>query len=261
MPDSLYTDQDYLRTVQYATDGNLAARQSIYAFGAPVIDLPREVLDSLRLDGTELVADIGCGNGAYLAELTRRGHRGKLVGVDASPGMLAAARPAAPSAALVTADAMALPLRTGQAQVALATHMLYHVPDPRQVLRELRRITTGRVVIVLNCGDHLAELRTLIRAVVAEHGHEAGHVAADRLTLADGANLAAGCFDSVDPHEVTTELRVPGPEPVTRYVASIGLPISRAEHDAVAAEVAARADFTTTGVFTVTAHSGWLLCR
>ncbi len=257
----LYTDQAYLRTVQYATDGNLAARQSIYAFGDPVIDLPAAVLDSLRLEGTELVADIGCGNGAYLAELTRRGHRGRLVGVDASPGMLASARPKAPAAALVTGDAMTLPLRTGQAQVTLAMHMLYHMPDPQQVLRELRRITAGRVVIALNCGDHLAELRLLIRTVLAERGHEPGHAAAERLTLTDGAALAAGCFSSVDPHEVTSQLKVPGPDPVARYVTSMGLPISPAEHDAVAAEVTARADFTTTGVFTVTTHSGWLSCR
>ena len=63
--------------------------------------------------------------------------------------------------ALVAADATALPLPDGVADLTLAMHMLYHVPDPSQAVRELRRVTRpgGRVVIGLNGLDHLRELR------------------------------------------------------------------------------------------------------
>ena len=37
----VWTDRSFLRDVQYKTDVNLAARQSIYAYQQPPIDLPR----------------------------------------------------------------------------------------------------------------------------------------------------------------------------------------------------------------------------
>jgi PIN domain nuclease of toxin-antitoxin system len=39
----LWTDRARLRDVQYRTDANLAARQSIYAFQHPPLDLPARV--------------------------------------------------------------------------------------------------------------------------------------------------------------------------------------------------------------------------
>ena len=157
----------FLRDVQYRTDANLAARQSIYAYQHPRIDLPARVLDLAAPAARETVADVGCGNGAYLVELARRGFAGRVLGLDMSPGMLDAARqrlslasagpPAAGGVALLAADATALPLPDGAADLALAMHMLYHVPDPSQAVRELRRVTHpgGRAVIGLNGRDHL----------------------------------------------------------------------------------------------------------
>jgi hypothetical protein len=45
-------DPRALREVQYATDASLAARQSIYAYQRPRIDLPALVLDRAGLRGT-----------------------------------------------------------------------------------------------------------------------------------------------------------------------------------------------------------------
>jgi hypothetical protein len=45
----------------------------MYAYQDPKIDLPAAVLDALDLPSGGVVADIGCGNGRYLAELARRG--------------------------------------------------------------------------------------------------------------------------------------------------------------------------------------------
>jgi SAM-dependent methyltransferase len=97
----LWTDRPCLQDVQYRTDANLAARQSIYACQRPRLDLPSQVLGLAALRGDETVADVGCGNGAYLAELARRRHAGPVLGVDLSAGMLQAARGRAPGASLV----------------------------------------------------------------------------------------------------------------------------------------------------------------
>jgi SAM-dependent methyltransferase len=88
----LWADRTFLREVQYQTDRNLAARQSIYVYQQPPVNLMSQVLDLAAPCGFEVVADIGCGNGLYLAELGRRRHAGPFLGVDMSPGMLRAAR-------------------------------------------------------------------------------------------------------------------------------------------------------------------------
>ena len=133
---SPWADKSYLTSVQYRTDANLATRQSIYAYQDPPIDIAGSVADLIVAD--EAVADVGCGNGAYLAGLTARGHRGHVLGVDMSPGMLAAARQRV-GYGLVAADATALPLRDSIADVTLAMHMLYHVQSAADAVRELRR--------------------------------------------------------------------------------------------------------------------------
>jgi tRNA G46 methylase TrmB len=78
--EGIWTDRAFLRQVQYRTDVNLAARQSIYAYQQPPIHLPGRVLDLAALTGRETIADVGCGNGAYLAELARRRHAGSRTG-------------------------------------------------------------------------------------------------------------------------------------------------------------------------------------
>ncbi|WP_369797526.1 trans-aconitate 2-methyltransferase [Nocardia sp. CNY236] len=46
---------------------------------------------ALALTGSEDLADIGCGDGRFLAQLAEQGHHGRLVGLDNSTAMVAAA--------------------------------------------------------------------------------------------------------------------------------------------------------------------------
>lgn len=73
--DRPWTDRSRLRDVQYRTDANLAARQSLYRWQRPRLELAPLVFDLAAVRGAETVADVGCGNGAYLAELARRRRR------------------------------------------------------------------------------------------------------------------------------------------------------------------------------------------
>jgi ubiquinone/menaquinone biosynthesis C-methylase UbiE len=263
-----WDNRDYLRGTQYKTDTNLAARQSIYAYQQPRIDLAARVLDLAAPGRSGTIVDVGCGNGMYLAELARRGFRGRVLGVDLSFGMLAAARErlaAAPTqaasapVALANADATALPLRDGAADLAFAMHMLYHVPDPADALRELRRVTRpgGRVVIALNGADHLRELR----AAVAEA--RGGPVAAvgERVRLDDGESLARSFFSRVARHDFTAELRVPDLRPIADYVRSMAGTSHEADPERVARTVAATFPRTPDGYYAITSHSGCLICE
>ena len=297
-----WADRAFLRGAQYKTDANLAARQSIYAYQHPRIDLAARVLDLAAPAPSAAIVDVGCGNGAYLAELSKRGLAGRVIGIDLSPGMLAAARdrvsdagapngavaagpgdppagpgdraagPDAPDAgpdvpagsrppavALACADATALPLRDGVADLALAPHMLYHVPDPADALRELRRVTRpgGRVVIVLNGAGHLRELRA---AVAAARGSDPVAMG-ERVTLDDGEALARSFFPQVTRHDFVAELRVPGPGPIVDYVRSMSGTSHHADPDRVAETVAAAFPRTSDGHYAITSHSGCLICE
>jgi SAM-dependent methyltransferase len=258
---SWWSDQQLLRGAQYATDRNLAARQSIYAYQEPKLELPAAVLDALDLAGAETVADVGCGNGRYLAELGRRGHQGSLVGIDASPGMLAAARGKSPGAGLAVGDAATLPLRAGAVDLTLAMHMLYHLTDPAAALTELRRVTKpgGRIVLGLNGTEHLHELRTIVNAVLLEHGRDE-RMAGERISLDAGAELAAGCFDSVVRLDFVGELKLPEPGPVARYVRSMSVNLGHDDDDEVVADVVSRLAFGADGYYRIRTHTGCLIC-
>lgn len=273
---SPWSDRGYLRDVQYRADANLAARQSIYSCQYPRIDLPGRVLDLVAPAAGEAVIDVGCGNGMYLAELARRGFAGQLIGLDLSPGMLVAARErlgavagpvqqrapdaagAAGSVSLLVADAVALPVRDGAADLVLAMHMLYHVPEPELAVRELRRVTRpgGRVVVVLNGPGHLRELREIVRAVSGDDQRRQR----ERVTLDDGEAFARSCFSTVTRHDFAAELRIPGPEPVADYVRSMSGTHHYSDPGPLVASVAARVSQAPGGVFTVTTRAGCLIC-
>ena len=231
----LRADRACLQQIQYRTDANLAA-----------------------LRGDESVADVGCGNGAYLAELSRRHHAGPVLGIDLSTGMLDAARRRAPAAALAAGDAAALPVHDHAASLTLAAHMLYHVPDPRAAVRELRRVTRpdGQVLVVLNGDDHLRELRGLIASlrIVSREGP-----LGDQLRLDDGQELLASQFTSVIRHDFASELRITGPEPIENYVRSMISIQDQPDPAAIAARVASRLP-ARGEPFRIRTHTGCLIC-
>ena len=257
----LFTDRSWLQDVQYRTDANLAARQSIYAYQHPRLDLPALVLGLAGLRGGETVADVGCGNGAYLAELARRGHTGPVLGLDLSAGMLSAARRRAPGAGLAVADAAALPLRDDATDLALVMHMLYYVPEPSAAVRELRRITRpgGQVLVVLNGEHHLRELHELISTVLrdltnAEPPHR------ERLRLDKGEELLAREFPSVIRHDFAGELVLPGPQPVEDYVRSMNVTQSLPDPEAFIAAVGRLVSRGDQETFRIRTHTGCLVC-
>jgi len=261
-----WTDQSYLRNVQYRGEGNLAARQSIYAYQRPRRDLAAEVIGRLGLGGAETVADVGCGNGLYLAELARRGHGGAVLGIDMSPGMLAAASLRAaplPAAALLAGDATALPLGNGVSDMTLAAHMLYHVPKPEDAVRELRRVTRagGLVVVTLNGTDHLLELRDLINIALDDADMGSVRVPRERITLEQGELLLTGYFGSVTRHDFAGDLMLPGPEPAIDYLRSMVVMRDVPDSDRLVSAVTARVRPDDQEFFRVRTHTGCLICR
>jgi arsenite methyltransferase len=101
----------------------------------------------------ERILDAGCGPGFFAAELLDRvGERGFVIGVDASPQMLAAAAGRCAdfeNVALREGQLTALPVDDASVDAALCVQVLEYVPDATAALAELRRAVRpgGRVVV------------------------------------------------------------------------------------------------------------------
>ena len=118
----------------------------------------RERLATLaRLAPAESVLDVGCGTGTLaLAAKRAVGTAGSVVGVDASPEMIALATAKASRAGAAvtfqTAVAERLPFADTSFDAVLATLMLHHLPAPvrRAFMREAMRVlrSGGRILAV-----------------------------------------------------------------------------------------------------------------
>jgi SAM-dependent methyltransferase len=263
----LGTSRRYLTEQQYASDCNLAARQSIYAYHVPEMGWPGCVLDLAGMHGGERVLDVGCGNGAYLGTLLARSHRGLTCGADLSVGMLHGARRTTDGPLLVS-DAQALPFADDSFDVALAMHMLYHVPDRASAISELRRVLRpgGVALVVTNYAAHLEELDRLIGACAHAVGIAEPPIrSSEAFKMDTGAAELEAAFVSVTAHAFVGELVVPEIEPIMSYVRSMGAWVSgaRPELGALTDELERRVRETVAaeGSFRLHTAAGCFVCR
>ena len=85
-----------------------------------------------------LTVDLGCGEGRLPRDLKRLGHH--VVGVDASPTLVAAAKETDPSMDIRLADAKALPLEDGCADLVIAFMSLHDIDAMPEAVLEAARI-------------------------------------------------------------------------------------------------------------------------
>jgi len=106
--------------------------------------------------GDESVLDVGCGNGQLTAELARQVPRGKVVGIDSSPEMIAHARQtyplqSYPNLAFLQMDARALQL-PDPFDVLFSNAALHWVDDHRAFLKGAAAALQSGGRLVVSCG-------------------------------------------------------------------------------------------------------------
>ena len=109
-----------------------AGQEAVRRYSA-VGDVHHPVAERICAEKLSPVLDVGCGEGRLVGPLRTRGVQ--VVGLDSSPTMLASI--AEPK---VLADATAIPFADGYFGAVAALYMLYHLPEPRDVLAESRRV-------------------------------------------------------------------------------------------------------------------------
>src|SRR5919108_3226033 len=135
---------------------------------SPMERLGREVLGRLDLGGDETVLDAGCGSGRLTALLAERVPDGRVIGVDASASMIAAARERLGDAAdLRVADLVGLDLGGETVDVVFSTATSPWIGDHDALFASLRAALARRGRLVAQCGGagNTASVHAAARAV------------------------------------------------------------------------------------------------
>ena len=125
----------------------------------------------LRAGGSAL--DVACGSGKLTAELANLAEGGRVVGLDFSPRMLEIARHTHPEIEFLEGDALNLPFDDATFDASTIAFGLRNLANPIRGLREMRRITRGRAVVLefvrppkgIIGGAYRAYLKTLLPAI------------------------------------------------------------------------------------------------
>jgi SAM-dependent methyltransferase len=114
--------------------------------------------------------DVGCGDGALLAELARRDFGGRLAGMEIAEVAAAIARRREEIDSVALFDGLSLPLADGEHELGVLSHVLEHVPDPGALLAEVARVC-GAVVVEVPLEANWSARRSSKREHAAEIGH------------------------------------------------------------------------------------------
>lgn len=131
---------------------SVAARYGALASGTGSLSCGG-ALDLASPQPGEVLVDLGCGRGGdLLRALDRVGPSGAVLGVDATPAMVEAARlrlAPYPNARVVRGDLAGVPVPDGLADVVVSNCAINHALDKAAVYREVARLLRpgGRVVV------------------------------------------------------------------------------------------------------------------
>ena len=218
------TDPAYL-SHQYGTTERLQIRLETHQrYSERSDDFFNWILDRLNPRSGSLVLDVGCGAGTYHPPLCARGVRA-ILGVDASIGMVDASQRQANALGLpvvtILADAQSLPVAAASYDCAMANHVLFHVPDQRAAMRELRRALRpgGRVVMATTASRDTSRLVAIHRRAVQQLGLTPGPQVVDRFNL-DHLDLVRSVFPTAERYIREDAFVFPDANAVLRYYAS-----------------------------------------
>jgi len=209
----------------YATDAHLRLRQEIHdKYSIPKRSFAEWALSCLPLQGTERILDVGCGTGLYYYKLMARWPTCQYIGLDLLDGMLGKH----PATYRIQGDALQLPFPDASFDVVMANHMLFHVADIDQSIREMRRVLrpNGLLMTATNSMQTMPELQVLMRrAIVMLSRGTSAQVRApsqpsDAYALENGTRFLSRYFFGVVRYDFPSALVFPEAEPAMEYLES-----------------------------------------
>lgn len=145
------------------------------ATGRFVADLAGGVVELLAPRAGEAILDLGCGDGALTEQIAATG--AVVTGVDASPGMVAAARARGLTVHEMSAEAMRF---EGEFDAVFSNAALHWMRNAEAVIAGVHRALKpgGRFVAEMGGHGNIAAIRVALQAVLAKFGIDAETVAA-----------------------------------------------------------------------------------
>ena len=135
------------------------------------------------------VAEVGAGTGNFLQLFSEVAE--SLVAIDVTPAMLQEAHKRFPQMTLVVADGARLPFRSRSIDLVTCAQMLHHVFEPLPLVKELRRVSAGRVLVVDQVvPDNYEQARFMNELeIVRDPSHAASRSMSDFRVLLQAAGL------------------------------------------------------------------------
>ncbi len=218
-------DQKYLKSQQYRSANNLEARMNLHRrFGLNEQPWADWLMEQIPVASGCRVVDIGCGPGTLWRENAARLPQGEFVLADLSAGMVKTSSDALSADVryrFLQADAQHLPLPTAYFDVAVANHMLYHVPDIHLALEELKRVLKpeGWLCAATNGKNHMRDLDLLIQKHLPSFASVPRSPA--RFGLEMGVDMVAEHFADVRMIVHDSDLWVTETQPLLEYILSM----------------------------------------
>ncbi len=220
------TDQHYLKTDQYRDSSNLDARIVIHQrFSTNPYGWFNWVLDALlKAPADARILELGCGSGMMWKQCASRIPADWAITLsDLSDGMLDAAW----RYLVVTGrnfkfeqiDAQIIPYPDATFDMVIANHMLYHVPDRKKALAEIKRVLKedGRLIATTVGENHLKEMNVWLVRANMETGH--GKFT-QPFNIENGADQLREFFSSVALSRYEDNLRITEVAPLMAYIRS-----------------------------------------
>ncbi len=134
----------------------------------------QDLVDLLEPGPGERILDLGCGTGHLTERLAASG--ADVVGIDASPSMIATARQNFPKLRFQVADARDFCFDT-PFDAIFSNAALHWICEAPQVARSMSRALKpeGRLVLKMGAKGNIARIREAIETVLTEAGFPAGH--------------------------------------------------------------------------------------
>jgi ubiquinone/menaquinone biosynthesis C-methylase UbiE len=175
-----------------------------------------DLLDRVEPRRGESVLDVACGTGVVARLAERRGHAGRLVGIDLNTAMLAVARAKSATVEWVEGSALNLPFDANSFDVVLCQLGLQFFPDRPLALKEMVRVlkSGGRAGLsVYSAIERTPSAHAFVQALDKHLGEGSSrtkrseHLSCDAQQVGTWAKQAG--FDVVDVATVAKQITFP----------------------------------------------------
>jgi len=227
---SLFTDHNHLSRDQYLDSSNLGSRISLHeAFSVNPIPWQEWVFSQIDLPDVAAILELGCGPGSLWIDNDQFiDDNLSLFVSDLSLGMVQEAINRIKGGVCVNGlvvDAVTIPFGNDKFDAVIANHMLFHIKNPSQALREIYRILRpGGMIYATTVGrDHLLELRKELiqaRGLDIDVMEDESALALDNFTLDTGPEKVKALFQDTETRVFEDWLEITIVEPLIEYVKS-----------------------------------------